>query len=289
MRILVTGAYGQLGNEIKELINQYPEWIFLFTDVDTLDISGENEVKNYFDRNKPDFVINCAAYTAVDKAEEDVETAEKVNSLAPGILARFSKQTGARLIHISTDYVFDGEANQPYAENAKVNPQGIYGKTKLAGEMNCLKENPDSVIIRTSWLYSSFGNNFVKTMLRLGNERDKLIVVYDQVGTPTYAPDLAAAILKIIEVSEKESDKFVPGIYHFSNEGVASWYDFAKEIFKISGMECKVNPVLSEQFPTSAKRPKYSVLNKAKIKNTFGLEIPYWKDSLNVCLGKLIK
>jgi dTDP-4-dehydrorhamnose reductase len=285
----VSGAYGQLGNEIKELINEYPEWIFLFTDVNTLDITRESEVKNYFDRNKPDFVINCAAYTAVDKAEEDVETAEKVNSLAPGILGRFSKETGARLIHISTDYVFDGEANQPYAEKAKVNPKGIYGKTKLAGEANCLQENPDTVIIRTSWLYSLFGNNFLKTMLRLGNERDELIVVYDQVGTPTYASDLATSILKIIEVSEKKSDKFIPGIYHFSNEGVASWYDFAKEIFEISGMECNIKPVLSEQFPTAAKRPKYSVLDKAKIKNTFGLEIPYWKDSLNVCIGKLIK
>jgi dTDP-4-dehydrorhamnose reductase len=287
MKILITGAFGQLGSELKELTKKHPDWQFLFTDIDELNITDENEVKNYFHQQQPDFVINCAAYTAVDKAENDVETAEKVNALAPKFIAKYSKLTGAKLIHISTDYVFDGESFVPFSEETKVNPLGVYGKTKLQGEINCFEENPDSLVIRTSWLYSSFGNNFVKTMLRLAGERDKLNVVFDQVGTPTNAADLAGAILSIIQISEKDKGKFVPGIYHYSNEGVASWYDFAKAIFEIAGINCEVSPVLSDQFPTAAKRPNYSVLNKSKIKNTFGLVIPYWKESLKVCLQKL--
>ena len=287
MKILITGAYGQLGNEIKVLSLNYPNWQFLFTDVDVLDITDENAVNDYFKAKKPDFVVNCAAYTAVDKAESDVETAEKVNAQAPKFLAKYAKKTGSKLIHISTDYVFDGEAFVPYSENDKVNPTGVYGKTKLLGEQNCFEENPESIVIRTSWLYSTFGNNFVKTMLRLAGERDKLNVVYDQVGTPTNAADLANAILRIIEIPEKEPTKFVPGIYHFSNEGVASWYDFAKAIFEISGINCKVDPVLSSQFPSPVKRPNFSVLNKSKIKNTFDLVIPYWRDSLIKCIKKL--
>jgi dTDP-4-dehydrorhamnose reductase len=287
MKILVTGAYGQLGNEINCLTVKYPDWQFLFTDVDTLDITSESDLEAWFQNNQPDFVINCAAYTAVDKAETDVGTAEKVNSLAPKLLANQAKKLGAKVIHVSTDYVFDGESFLPYSEEDTVNPKSVYGETKLKGEQNCFNENPETVVIRTSWLYSAFGNNFVKTMLLLGKEQGQLNVVYDQVGTPTYAADLADSILSIIEISEKEPEKFLPGIYHFSNEGVASWFDFAKAIFEISGVNCDVNPVLSDQFPTAAKRPNFSVLDKSKIKNTFGITIPYWRDSLKDCIQKL--
>lgn len=281
MQILVTGAYGQLGSELKELVGNYPGWNFVFTDVDTLDLTNEDAIKKCFADNKFDYVVNCAAYTAVDKAETDVEMATKVNVDAAGLLAKYSKKSSARFVHVSTDYVFAGDAHTPYVEDQNVNPQGVYGKTKLDGELKCIEENPEVVIIRTSWLYSAFGNNFVKTMLRLGKERDELGVVFDQVGTPTNAADLAKAILQIIESGKNE-----PGIYHFSNEGAISWYDFAKAIFEISGVECKVNPVLSDQFPTPTKRPHYSVLDKAKIKNTFGIEIPYWRDSLQKCINK---
>jgi dTDP-4-dehydrorhamnose reductase len=288
MKILITGAYGQLGSEINCLTKEFNDWQFLFTDVDTLDITNESALEIWFQNNKPDYVINCAAYTAVDKAETDIDTAEKVNSLAPKLLGKFSKKFGAKLIHISTDYVFDGEAFSPYSETDSINPKSVYGETKLRGEKNCLKENPDTIIIRTSWLYSTFGNNFVKTMLRLGKERGQLNVVFDQVGTPTYAADLANAILSIIQISEKQPYRFVPGIYHFSNEGVASWYDFAKAIFEISGVKCTVSPVRSIEFPTPAKRPNFSVLDKSKIKNTFGTTIPYWRDSLKICVERLI-
>ncbi len=288
MKILVTGAYGQLGSELKEIEMQFPNYHFLFTDVDSLDITSGMAVETYFNKNQPDFVINCAAYTAVDKVEIDHEIAEKINTFAPKLLGKFSKQVGAKLIHISTDYVFNGNTNQPYSETDAVNPQTVYGKTKLEGELNCLNENPNSVVIRTSWLYSEFGNNFVKTMLRLGDERDSLNVVFDQVGTPTYAADLAQALLSIIQNSEKDPANFIPGIYHYSNEGVASWYDFAKAIFEISGgVECKINPVLSDQFPTPAKRPHFSVFNKLKIRNTYGITIPYWKESLKICMERL--
>lgn len=287
MKILVTGAYGQLGNELKMLSAEYPEWQFLFTDADTLDITDAFTVQSFFDRNKPDFVINCAAYTAVDKAENDVETAEKVNALAPELLAKATAETGAKLIHISTDYVFDGTSHLPYSESDAINPVSVYGKTKLDGEERTLAANQQTMIIRTSWLYSPFGNNFVKTMLRLGRERGLLNVVFDQVGTPTYAADLASVILFIIAGAEAKPEDFVPGVYHYSNEGVASWYDFAKTIFELSEMNVRVNPVLSDQFPTAAKRPAFSVLDKTKIKTTFCAEIPYWKDSLEICLGKL--
>jgi dTDP-4-dehydrorhamnose reductase len=287
MKILITGAYGQLGNEIKVLSVAFSDWQFLFTDVDTLDITNENALDIWFQKNKPSFVINCAAYTAVDKAETDSETAEKVNSLAPKLLAKFSKIFDAKLIHISTDYVFDGESFTPYAEEAEVNPKSVYGESKLKGEQNCFEENPDTIVIRTSWLYSTFGNNFVKTMLRLGKDRGQLNVVFDQVGTPTYAADLANAILSIIQISEKQPEKFVPGIYHYSNEGVASWYDFAKAIFEISDVKCIVSPVRSVEFPTPAKRPNFSVLDKSKIKNIFGVNILYWRVSLDECIKRL--
>ncbi len=287
MKILITGAYGQLGSELKILSGKFPVWQFLFTDVDLLDITNEIAVQNYLFQNKPDFVVNSAAYTAVDKAESDIETAWKINANAPGILASETKRIGAKFIHISTDYVFDGNANKPYREDDAVNPTGIYGKSKLAGEENVLKGNPASIIIRTSWLYSAFGNNFVKTMLQLAKERGSVNVVFDQVGTPTYAADLAKTILAIIEIFEKENEKFVPGIYHYSNEGVASWYDFALAVFEISGEKCVVKPVFSEEFPTPAKRPSYSVLDKSKIKNTFAINVPYWRNSLKNCIEKL--
>jgi len=289
MKILITGAYGQLGNEIKVLSENFRDWDFIFTDVDSLDITNENAVVEFFQQKRPDFVVNCAAYTAVDKAETDKETAFNINAAAPGNLAKAAKLVSAKIIHISTDYVFDGNSFLPLTEEKQENPTGVYGKTKLEGEQNCIKENPEAVIIRTSWLYSSFGNNFAKTMLRLGKEREALNVVYDQVGTPTYAADLANAILFIIKISAKDPVKFVPGIYHYSNEGVASWFDFSKAIFEVSGLKCKVFPVLSEEFPSPTKRPSYSVLNKSKIKNTFAIEIPYWRDSLKVCIDKMEK
>ncbi len=289
MNILVTGAYGQLGSEIKQLADKYPNLNFLFTDVDSLDITNEEAVQNYFAQNKLFAVINCAAYTAVDKAESDQDTAFRINALAPGILAANAAKTGAKIIHVSTDYVFDGYASQPYMESDDLNPQGVYGQTKLEGEKNVQQRNQDAIIIRTSWLYSTFGNNFVKTMLRVGKERDEIKVVFDQVGSPTYAADLAAAILHIVQKSANNAAAFVPGIYHYSNEGVASWYDFALAIFELSGVKCKVQPVVSAEYPTSTKRPNYSVLNKSKIKNTFGVGIPHWRESLHICINRLEK
>lgn len=287
MKILITGAYGQLGSEIRELIPGFPGWQFLFTDADSLDITNDAAVAAFFEAESPDFVVNCAAYTAVDKAETDWETAWKVNALAPKLLADNSKVAGAKLIHISTDYVFDGCGHLPYTETDEVKPANVYGQTKLEGEKHVLAVNPATIVIRTSWLYSSFGNNFVKTMLRLGRERGELNVVFDQVGSPTYAADLATVILGIIKRAENQPESFIPGVYHFSNEGVASWFDFAKAIFEMAGENVKLNPVRSEQFPTPAKRPAFSVLDKQAIKKTFEIEIPYWKDSLKICLEKL--
>jgi dTDP-4-dehydrorhamnose reductase len=289
MKILVTGAYGQLGSELKVLSERSSEHQFLFTDADTLDITDENQVSRFFEKEKPEMVINCAAYTAVDKAETEIDAAQKVNTIAPALLAKYTSFYNAGFIHISTDYVFNGKSFVPYNETDPVQPETVYGKTKLAGENFILSSESKAVIIRTSWLYSTYGNNFVKTMLRLGSERDLLKVVFDQIGTPTYAADLAKAVLKIVSVYEKEPENFLAGVYHFSNEGVASWYDFAQSIFGISGLNCKILPVLSDEFPTTARRPHYSVLNKSKIKSTFNLEIPYWKDSLKKCIEKLQK
>lgn len=288
MRILVTGAYGQLGREIKELSSQFSSWEFVFTDIDRLDITDRDDVDTFIKEEMPEMVINCAAYTAVDKAETDHEAAYKLNVLAPGYLAYASKQIGAGFIHISTDYVYNGKYYVPYKESDETSPVTVYGKTKLEGEKKCLSEFPDSVIIRTSWLYSSYGNNFVKKMLQLGKEKISLNVVFDQTGTPTWAADLARAIFKITAIFKDEPDKYLPGIYNFSNEGVISWYDFTKAIFEISGITCNVNPVLSSEFITAAQRPHYSVLNKSKIKATFGIDIPYWKDSLKKCLNIII-
>lgn len=282
--ILVTGSYGQLGSEIKELSSDYKKLKFLFTDVDTLDITNLKSLENFFNENPIDFVINCAGYTNVDKAETDKDAAYLINVSAVKYLAELTNKKSAGLIHISTDYVFDGTGNEPYKEDDATNPTSVYGKTKLQGELEILNTVKNSIIIRTSWLYSSYGNNFVKTMLRLGKERNELNVVSDQTGSPTYAKDLAKVILDIINNSSDNSGNFISGIYHYSNEGVCSWYDFAIEIFKIANITCKINPIGTKDFPTPAKRPFYSVLNKSKIKSTFGITIPHWKDSLtSVC------
>lgn len=289
MKILVTGSYGQLGSELKELSVNFSGWEFLFTDADSLDITNEKAVDIFLNKNAPSLLINCAAYTAVDKAESETNAAHQLNAIAPGILAKLTKKHKCGFIHISTDYVFDGKGFKPYSEFDVVNPAGVYGKTKLAGERAIRSGHANAVIIRTSWLYSAYGNNFVKTMLRLGRERDELKVVFDQTGTPTYAADLAQALLSIAESYSEYPAALVPGIYHFSDEGVASWYDFAKSIFDIAGIQCRVIPVLSEEFPTPAKRPHYSVLNKSKIKATFNITIPYWKESLKICIEKIQK
>ncbi len=278
--ILVTGSNGQLGSEIKELSSNY-SYNFFFTHRNSIDITCKDSIRDYCKANDINVIINCAAYTAVDKAETDIENADLVNRKAVKKISLVSKELNIKLIHISTDYVFDGKNFKPYCEEFQTNPQGVYGKTKLDGENEMRDINPkDSIIIRTSWVYSSFGNNFVKTMLRLGREKESLGVIFDQVGTPTYARDLALTILDIIP--QINSDKVE--IYNYSNEGVLSWYDFAKEIMRMAKLNCKINPIETFQYPTPAKRPHFSLLNKSKIKSTFNIEIPYWKDSLDECL-----
>ncbi|WP_323658103.1 dTDP-4-dehydrorhamnose reductase [Aliarcobacter butzleri] len=281
--ILVTGSKGQLGSEIKGLSSNY-SYNFFFTDRLNIDITNKDNIKDFCQTNNINVIINCAAYTAVDKAESDMENADLVNRKAVKKLAIVSSKLNIKLIHISTDYVFDGRNFKPYKEEFQVNPQGVYGKTKLEGELELININPkNSLIIRTSWVYSYYGNNFVKTMLRLGKEKDSLGVVFDQIGTPTYALDLAKIILDIIPQIENEKVEIV----NFSNEGVVSWYDFAKEIMKMAKIDCKINPIESFQYPTPAVRPHFSVLNKAKIKAMFNVEIPYWKDGLDDCLKRL--
>ncbi|RLA76909.1 MAG: dTDP-4-dehydrorhamnose reductase [Epsilonproteobacteria bacterium] len=284
--ILVTGSNGQLGSELRTLINgtevlTSANSTYYFTDRDSLDITDKKAIKNFIETNNINTIINCAAYTAVDKAEEDELNADKINHLAVKYLAQVSKEKNIKLIHISTDYVFDGKNHKPYTEEDITNPNGVYGKTKLDGEKAMCEINPlNSIIIRTSWVYSSFGANFVKTMLRLGKEREELGVIFDQVGTPTYARDLAKAILDIISNINNKTVE----IYNYSNEGVLSWYDFAKEIMKMAKIDCIVNPIETKEYPTPAKRPHYSLLNKSKIKEKFDIIIPYWKDSLDKCL-----
>lgn len=278
--ILVTGSKGQVGSELQELSNAY-EYSFYFTDRDSLDITDKESIVSFVEEKNIDVIINSAAYTAVDKAEEEVELANNVNHIAVQYLAEVAKERGIKLIHISTDYVFNGRNFRPYVESDKTDPNGVYGRTKLAGEEVMQEINPhNSIIIRTSWVYSSFGANFVKTMLRLGKERDSLGVIFDQVGTPTYARDLAKAILEILPQIESSSVE----IYNYSNEGVLSWYDFAKEIMRMAKIECVVSPIETKEYPTPASRPHYSLLNKAKIKEKFHIEIPFWKDSLDDCL-----
>ncbi len=280
LNVLVTGSNGQLGSEIKELSVDYKN-NYYFTDKDALDITNEEAIKNFIEANSIDTIINCAAYTAVDKAEEDEVNADKINHLAVKYLAQISKEKNIKLIHISTDYVFDGTNHKPYSENDTTNPNSVYGRTKLDGEKAMQAISPKhSIIIRTSWVYSSFGNNFVKTMLRLGKDRESLGVIFDQVGTPTYARDLAKIILEIIPKIENEDVE----IYNYSNEGVLSWYDFAKEIMRMAKLDCQINPIETKEYPTPAIRPHYSLLNKSKIKEQFSITIPYWKDSLDNCL-----
>ena len=281
--ILITGANGQLGNEMRVLSAEYPEYTYFFTDVAELDICDAPAVRNFVKENDIHVIVNCAAYTAVDKAEENVELCTRLNADAVGYLAEAAEANGAEFIQISTDYVFDGTAHVPYKETEPVCPNSVYGRTKLAGEQNALTLCTRAMVIRTAWLYSSFGNNFVKTMIRLGKERDSLGVIFDQIGTPTYARDLARAIYAVIVQGVQ------PGIYHFSNEGVCSWYDFTKAIHRLAGITtCKVNPLHTEEYPTPAKRPHYSVLDKSKIKATYEIDIPYWMDSLQNCINQLI-
>lgn len=282
-KILITGANGQLGNEIRVASAQFPQFRFFFTDVTELDICNREAVHAYMAENHMDGIVNCAAYTAVDKAEDDAETCYRINRDAVKNLAEAAREYKLDIIHVSTDYVFDGKSYLPYTEVMPVNPSSVYGKSKLEGERILMEICPEAVIVRTSWLYSSFGNNFVKTMLRLGQERDKLNVIFDQVGTPTYAADLAVALLSILAAGKPAA-----GIYHYSNEGVCSWYDFTRSIHRLAGISCDLVPIESKEYPVRTPRPHFSVLNKAKIKQTYGIEIPHWEDSLEKCIRLLV-
>ena len=275
MVILVTGASGQLGQSIQFIASNYADCKFIFASSQDLDITNQEHVNHFFDTNKIDFCINAAAYTAVDKAETETDKAVSINVLGPKNLAIACQKNNVKLIHVSTDFVFDGASSKPYLETDATNPLGVYGKTKLDGEQAVIDNMKEYFIIRTSWVYSQFGNNFRNTMLRLASERDSLSIVSDQIGSPTNAVDLAKALLSIVQ---SNSSKY--GIYNFSNEGTASWYDFATEIFRINNVVIEVNPIPTEAFPTPAKRPKYSLLDKSKIKNTFGIEIKTWQESL---------
>ncbi len=287
--ILITGAHGQLGNEFRFLSFTNAQFQFIFSDVDTLDITKLNAVRNFFSKNSVQYVVNCAAYTAVDRAETDVKLATRINVAGARNLAKVCKENNVVLIQISTDYVYHNRQNTPFVETDVVSPKSVYAKTKLAGDKAVLKYNDASVVLRTSWLYGTYGHNFVKTMLRLGKEKTDLSVVFDQIGTPTYARDLAKAILQIInkleskEVARTEAH----GIWHYSNEGVTSWFDFAQAIFDFSELTCRVHPIVSAQYPTPAARPPFSVLNKDKIKKVFGIHIPHWQNSLRECLKAL--
>jgi len=284
MNILVTGANGQLGNEMQVLSEVYSGHTCFFTDVQELDICNEQAVYEFVRSNQIDVIVNCAAYTAVDKAEDNQELCDKLNHVAPGYLAAAAEACGAALVHISTDYVFDGTGHLPYTEEVAPCPNSVYGATKLAGERAVMGNCSRAMIIRTAWLYSVYGNNFVKTMLKLGREHDTLGVVFDQIGTPTYAYDLACAIFAAI------NQGIVPGVYHFSNEGVCSWYDFTLAIHQLAGIiTCRVTPLHTGEFPAKAPRPHYSVLDKTKIKKTFGIEIPHWRESLDICVKRLKK
>lgn len=279
-KILVTGANGQLGKELQDISSLFPEFNFVFLSKEDLPIHHFELVRTYFNTLNPDYCINCAAYTAVDRAESEKELAFQVNGESVGVLAAVCKEHKTKFIHISTDYVFSGNATYPYSENFPTDPVNIYGASKLEGEKQAMQLNPDSVIIRTSWVYSSHGKNFVKTMLRLMNEKNEISVVNDQVGSPTYAADLAEAIMQI-------AGKWQPGIYNYSNDGVISWYEFALAIKEITGGTCKINPVSTTEYPTPARRPAYSVLDKTKIQKTFGIKLKNWKESLAACIAKI--
>ena len=282
MNILITGCNGQLGNEMQLLEKENTQHTYFNTDVQELDITDQQAIEQFVAENKIDGIVNCAAYTAVDKAEDNKELAAKLNAVAPAYLAAAVEKRGGWMIQISTDYVFDGTNHTPYTEDEPTCPNSVYGRTKLDGETGVMKSCQRSMIIRTAWLYSTFGNNFVKTMIRLGKEKTDLGVIFDQIGTPTYARDLAVVIMTSINKG------IVPGVYHFSNEGVISWYDFTKAIHRIAGITtCHVRPLHTAEYPTPANRPHYSVLDKTKIKETYGIEVPYWEDSLEECIKKL--
>lgn len=286
MRILVTGGNGQLGNEFKKISNIYPDHNWLFTDIDTLDLCNENELNNYFSNNQVDVCINCAAYTAVDKAEdaEEQEKARLINAVALQYLSNVCKSNNTLLIHISTDYVFDGNSARPYLEEDTICPKTIYGKTKAEGEQNIIKSGCSYIIVRTAWLYSSFGNNFVKTMLRLASERDYVNVVDDQCGNPTWAFDLAFAIMVLIQ---RNNDKNIKEIFHYTNEGITNWCNFASAIFDISNSKCSARPISTKEFGSKAQRPAFSAMDKTKIKKYTGISIPFWRDSLIKCIEEI--
>lgn len=284
MNILVTGCNGQLGNEIQLLEKGNGKHVFFNTDVNELDITDENAINAFVDANNIDGIINCAAYTAVDKAESNEALCHTLNATAPGYLAAAMGKRGGWMVQVSTDYVFDGTKHTPYSETDPTCPDSVYGRTKLEGEQLVRQHCERAMIVRTAWLYSIFGNNFVKTMIRLGKEKTELGVIFDQIGTPTYARDLAVAIMTAVEKG------IIPGTYHFSNEGVTSWYDFTKAIHRIVGISgCHVRPIHTEEYPTPARRPHYSVLDKTKIKATYNIEVPYWEESLAECISKLDK
>lgn len=294
--VIVTGANGQLGMELRELSPLYPQYDFIFLSRNELAIENAKAVNHYFEKSRPLYCINCAAYTAVDKAESEKEQAFLINAEAAGTLAAACKKYGTRLIHISTDYVFDGTSSVPYTPDSPTNPQSVYGASKLEGEKIAMQNDPATIIIRTAWVYSEFGKNFVKTMLKLMSEREEINVVNDQIGSPTYAADLAEIILQIIsylptpdfELPTSGSQPHA-GIYHYSNEGIISWYEFALAIKELSGSKCKVNPIPTSQYPTPAKRPAYSVLDKSKMQRDFDFELKDWKKSLTICIDKIKK
>ena len=280
--ILITGCNGQLGNEMQLQAKSNPQHSYFFTDIDELDITDEQAIDRFITDNQVDIIVNCAAYTAVDKAEDNETLCTLLNSTAPGYLARAIEKREGQFVQISTDYVFDGTAHTPYTETVATCPNSVYGRTKLDGELNAQRECSRTMIVRTAWLYSAFGNNFVKTMMRLGKERTELGVVFDQIGTPTYARDLAAVIMTAI------NHGIVPGIYHFSNEGAVSWYDFTKAIHRIAGITtCHVRPLHTDEYPAKAPRPAFSVLDKTKIKQTYDIDVPYWEESLRECIMAL--
>lgn len=283
-RILITGANGQLGNSLKVLSAGYPAFEFIYADIDVLDLADRDAVFSFVEANQINYILNCAAYTTVDKAEDDERLCALVNHIGVKNIGEAAARFDVKVVHVSTDYVFDGTNYKPYEETDATCPVSVYGRTKLAGEKALFDVCPGSIVIRTSWLYSEFGNNFVKTMLGLGQERDKLYVIYDQVGTPTYAGDLASAMLSIVA-----AEAFIPGIYHFSNEGVCSWYDFATRIHQLAGINCRVYPIETKDYPTRAARPHYSVLNKSKIKRTYQIIIPHWEESLRKVISYLTK
>jgi dTDP-4-dehydrorhamnose reductase len=280
--ILITGSNGQLGNEMQQAAVRFPDFNYIYTDVAELDICDKGALDAFVKANNVNVIVNCAAYTAVDKAEDDVELCYKINRDAVRNIAEVATENKVKVVHVSTDYVFDGTNYLPYTEDMPVCPATVYGKSKLEGEQALLENCKESVILRTAWLYSSFGNNFVKTMIKLGNERDSLGVIFDQVGTPTYAADLADAILQLLS-----NETFVPGIYHFSDEGVCSWYDFTKTIHRMANITCNVKPIETKDYPARTPRPHFSVLNKGKIKSTYGISIPHWEVSLEKCIQLL--